>query len=88
MSFEDDDIKDREVWTVVSHGWHSKASDKTPTTGWLCHRQVTLTKPDVLQQLYYYIKLLCVAVPFCFGLRERHDTLRPHHLAMLARPNA
>ncbi|CAJ2503087.1 Uu.00g104810.m01.CDS01 [Anthostomella pinea] len=32
MAIEDDDIRDREVWTSVSRHWYSKASDKAPTT--------------------------------------------------------
>jgi hypothetical protein len=27
MAIEDDDIRDREVWTKVSRQWHLKASD-------------------------------------------------------------
>jgi hypothetical protein len=33
MAIEDDDIRDREVWTGVARHWYSKASDKAPTTG-------------------------------------------------------
>lgn len=64
MAIEDDDIRDREVWTGVSRHWYSKASDKAPTTGRLYHHLAILARPYALQQLYYYSKSLCVATPF------------------------
>ncbi|KAK3693628.1 hypothetical protein B0T22DRAFT_45602 [Podospora appendiculata] len=64
MAIEDDDIRDREVWTAVSRHWYSKASDKAPTTGRLYHHLAILARPTALQQLFYYTKSLCVAIPF------------------------
>lgn len=64
MAIEDDDLKDREVWTTVSRGWYSKASDKAPTIGRLYHHLAILARPNALQQLFYYAKSLCVATPF------------------------
>ncbi len=64
MAIEDDNIRDREVWTAVSRGWYSKASDKAPTTGRLYHHLAILARPNALQQLFYYTKSLCVAIPF------------------------
>ncbi|KAK4117741.1 hypothetical protein N656DRAFT_58774 [Canariomyces notabilis] len=64
MAIEDDDVRDREVWTAVSRHWYSKASDKAPTTGRLYHHLAILARPNALQQLYYYTKSLCVDMPF------------------------
>ncbi|KAI1437836.1 hypothetical protein GGR50DRAFT_691861 [Xylaria sp. CBS 124048] len=64
MAIEDDDIRDREVWTSVSRNWYSKASDKAPTTGRLYHHLAILARPNALQQLFYYSKSLCVSIPF------------------------
>jgi hypothetical protein len=64
MAIEDDDIRDREVWTGVSRYWYSKASEKSPTTGRLYHHLAILARPNALQQLYYYTKSLCVPIPF------------------------
>ncbi|KAK4171746.1 hypothetical protein QBC36DRAFT_339369, partial [Triangularia setosa] len=64
IAIEDDDIRDRENWTAVSRHWYSKASDKAPTTGRLYHHLAILARPNALQQLYYYTKSLCVAIPF------------------------
>src|SRR5436190_21503852 len=64
MAIEDEDLKDREVWTSVSRHWYSMASDKAPATGRLYHHLAILARPNVLQQLYYYCKSLCVPTPF------------------------
>ncbi|KAM3067121.1 hypothetical protein ACMFMG_011676 [Clarireedia jacksonii] len=64
MAIEDDDIRDREVWTGVARHWYSKASNKAPTTGRLYHHLAILARPNALQQLYYYAESLCVVVPF------------------------
>ncbi|KAI3331235.1 hypothetical protein F4824DRAFT_514595 [Ustulina deusta] len=64
MAIEDEDIRDREVWTSVSRHWYLKASDKAPTTGRLYHHLAILARPNALQQLFYYTKSLCVPIPF------------------------
>ncbi|QBZ57627.1 hypothetical protein PoMZ_02560 [Pyricularia oryzae] len=64
MAIEDDDVRDREVWTAVSRDWYSRASDKAPTTGRLYHHLAILAKPNVVAQLFYYAKSLCVPIPF------------------------
>src|ERR1700688_2676499 len=64
MAIEDDDIRDREVWTGVARHWYSKASNNAPTTGRLYHHLAILARPNALQQLFYYSKSLCVLVPF------------------------
>ncbi|RYP29533.1 hypothetical protein DL766_005337 [Monosporascus sp. MC13-8B] len=74
MAIEDDDIRDREVWTSVSRHWYSKASDKAPTTGRLYHHLAILARPNALQQLFYYAKSLCVPIPFA-SARESIMTL-------------
>jgi hypothetical protein len=74
MAIEDDDIRDREVWTSVSRHWYSKASDRAPTTGRLYHHLAILARPNALQQLFYYSKSLCVPIPF-LSARESIMTL-------------
>ncbi|KAL2158341.1 hypothetical protein VTH06DRAFT_4389 [Thermothelomyces fergusii] len=74
MAIEDDDIRDREIWTGVSRRWYSLASDKAPTTGRLYHHLAILARPNVLQQLYYYEKSLSVEIPFA-STRESIMTL-------------
>jgi len=64
MAIEDDDIRDREVWTGVARHWYSKASNSAPTTGRLYHHLAILARPNALQQLFYYAKSLCVVIPF------------------------
>jgi hypothetical protein len=74
MAIEDEDIRDREVWTSVSRHWYSKASDKKPDTGRLYHHLAILARPNALQQLFYYTKSLCVPLPFA-SARESIMTL-------------
>ena len=64
LAIEDEDIRDREIWTDVSRYWYSKASDKVPTTGRLYHHLAILARPHAVKQLFYYTKSLCVAIPF------------------------
>ncbi|KAI5461490.1 hypothetical protein BGZ63DRAFT_487205 [Mariannaea sp. PMI_226] len=74
MAIEDDDIRDREIWTSVSRHWYRKAVDKSPTTGRLYRHLAILARPNALQQLFYYTKSLCVAIPFS-SARESIMTL-------------
>ncbi|KAI1323583.1 hypothetical protein F5Y16DRAFT_334160 [Xylariaceae sp. FL0255] len=74
MAIEDEDVRDREVWTSVSRQWYSKASDKAPTTGRLYHHLAILARPNALQQLFFYTKSLCVPIPFS-SARESIMTL-------------
>ncbi|KAH6614567.1 hypothetical protein B0J18DRAFT_302997 [Chaetomium sp. MPI-SDFR-AT-0129] len=74
MAIEDDDIRDREVWTAVSRHWYSRASDKSPRTGRLYHHLAILARPNALQQLSNYAKSLCVEIPFV-SARESIMTL-------------
>ncbi|EEU43683.1 uncharacterized protein NECHADRAFT_45375, partial [Fusarium vanettenii 77-13-4] len=64
MAIEDDDMRDREIWTGVSRNWYAKASDRSPTTGRLYHHLAILARPHALQQLSYYTKSLCALIPF------------------------
>ncbi|KAK8036846.1 hypothetical protein PG994_015343 [Apiospora phragmitis] len=74
MAIEDDDIRDREVWTAVSRRWYSKASDVVPRTGRLYHHLAILARPNVLQQLCFYSKALSAPDPF-YAVRESIMTL-------------
>ncbi|TLD14862.1 hypothetical protein PspLS_10910 [Pyricularia sp. CBS 133598] len=64
MAIEDDDLHVREVWRAVSRQWYSRASDMAPTTGRLYHHLAILARPNVVAQLFYYAKSLCVPIPF------------------------
>jgi hypothetical protein len=74
MAIEDDEIRDREIWTVISRNWYSQALDMAPAQGRLYHHLAILSRPNVLQQLYYYSKSLCVEMPF-LSARESIMTL-------------
>jgi hypothetical protein len=64
MAIEEDDIRDREVWSGVARDWYSIASKMSLTTGRLYHHLAILARPNALQQLFYYAKSLSVQIPF------------------------
>ncbi|KAI1327417.1 hypothetical protein F5Y16DRAFT_196462 [Xylariaceae sp. FL0255] len=64
MAIEDDDIRDREVWTAVSRNWYAKASDKASTTGRLYHHLAIVASPNHIQQLFYNTKSLILSILF------------------------
>lgn len=64
MAIEDDNIRDREVWTQVSRQWYLKASDRAPRIGRLYHHLAILAHRNALQQLFCYGKALSISQPF------------------------
>lgn len=72
MAIEDDDIRDRENWTTVSRHWYTAALDTSPPPGRLHHHLAILARPNAVQQLHFYAKSLCVAMPF---LTARHSII-------------
>lgn len=66
MSIEDEVIRACQTWTAVSRHWYAVATEKSqpPPTGRLHHHLAILARPNAAQQLFYYIKSLCVAIPF------------------------
>lgn len=64
MAIEDDNVRDREIWTNVARSWYIKASNKAPTTGRLYHHLAILARPNAVEQLFFYSKSLCTPVPF------------------------
>ncbi|MCJ1405751.1 hypothetical protein MMC11_008981, partial [Xylographa trunciseda] len=64
MAIEDDDIRDREVWSGVARFWYGKAADKSPNVGRLYHHLAILARPYTLQQLSLYTRSLTCIVPF------------------------
>ena len=64
MAIEDDDIKDREVWSGVARHWYGKAADSSPNIGRLYHHLAILARPYTLQQLSFYTRSLTCIHPF------------------------
>ena len=64
MAIEDDEPKDREVWSGVTRFWYNKASDKSPTIGRLYHHLAVLARPYTLEQLYLYTRSLTCVTTF------------------------
>ena len=64
MAIEDDEPKDREVWSGVARFWYNKAADKSPTVGRLYHHLAILARPYTLEQLSLYTRSLTCVTPF------------------------
>lgn len=64
MAIEDDEPRDREVWSNVAKFWYKKASDKTPNVGRLYHHLAILARPYTLEQLSLYTRSLTCVNPF------------------------
>ncbi len=88
MAIEDENIKDREIWTQVSRQWYTKASDKAPTTGRLYHHLAILARPNVIQQLFFYTKSLCVPVPFDAARESIMTLFEPAISSPASRPSS
>ena len=58
MAIEDDEPKDREVWSNVARFWYNKAADKSPNIGRLYHHLAILARPFTLEQLSLYTRSL------------------------------
>jgi len=64
MAIEDDEPRDREVWSNVAKFWYNKASDKSPNTGRLYHHMAILARPYTLEQHSLYARSLTCVNPF------------------------
>jgi Est1 DNA/RNA binding domain len=64
MAIEDEDLRDREVWSGVARYWYNKTADKLPRIGRIQHHLAVLARPNALQQLFYYTRALTCIQPF------------------------
>jgi hypothetical protein len=64
MAVEESDMRDREVWAGVSRYWYNQDADRSPDVGRIQHHLAVLARPDVLLQLFHYIKALASVRPF------------------------
>jgi hypothetical protein len=56
MTIEDENLRDREVWSGVARTWYSKAAAKPPGVGRTHHHLAVVARPNIVQQLSYYTK--------------------------------
>ncbi|KAJ5152470.1 DNA/RNA-binding domain E.t1.c1-type [Penicillium capsulatum] len=97
MAIEESDMRDRKVWAGVSRYWYNQDADRSPDIGRIQHHLAVLTRPDILQQLFYYTKALVSplqqtmmpafiathGILFTRGPTEQFITLANHFLALL-----
>ena len=60
----ENDVRDREVWTEVAWSWYSKARDRNPNVGRLCHHLAILARPSSLHQISLFAISLTAITPF------------------------
>lgn len=48
----------------VARNWFSRLSDQAPTDGVHYYHRAKLAQPNVIRQLHYYAKSLCVEIPY------------------------
>lgn len=59
-----------DVWVNIAQRWYAKLLRKSPTTGRLYHHLAVVEQRNAVEQLFYFIKSLCVADPFPVGTRS------------------
>ena len=64
MAIEDDEPKDREIWSNVARFWYNKAADRSPAVGRLYHHLAILARPYTWEQLSLYARSLTCVTPF------------------------
>ncbi|KAE8354839.1 hypothetical protein BDV28DRAFT_130260 [Aspergillus coremiiformis] len=61
---EERGLVDHEIWVGIARYWYNKAVDKNPDVGRIQHHLGVLSRPDIVQQLFYYTKSLVSVRPF------------------------
>ncbi|KAJ2893949.1 hypothetical protein MKZ38_008055 [Zalerion maritima] len=79
MAIEDNDMAEREVWGATSMHWYFKKLQVTPDVGRLCHHLAVLSQPNILHEMFYYSKSLCLRNPF----KSTTDSIKTLFAAML-----
>ena len=69
MAIEDENLRDREIWSGNARSWYLKAADNSPHVGRLYHHLAILARPDALKQLHYYSRS-STSVQIFSGARE------------------
>jgi len=64
MAIEEADLRHREIWSGVARMWYNKAADKSLNVGRIQHHLAVLARPNIVQQLFYYLKTLISVISF------------------------
>ena len=64
MAIEDNELKDREVWSSTFCLWYEKVADKSPNIGRLYYHLARLARPYTSEQFSLYVRLLTYIGPF------------------------
>jgi hypothetical protein len=76
IAIEDADFRDRDAWTSFARRRYSRDSGNSSNCGRLYPHLANLDRPNTLQQLFHYVKSLCLQLLFPFiSSRESFITL-------------
>src|SRR5271170_3783115 len=64
MAIEEADDRDREIWSGVARMWYDKAVDRSPNVGRIQDHLAVLSRPNIVQRLFYYSKALVSVISF------------------------
>lgn len=64
MAVQEHNVYGREVWASVARYWYHKVADRSPHVGRIQHHLAVLSRPDIIQQLFFYTKSLVSIEPF------------------------
>ena len=64
MAVEDDEPRDRQMWSNVARVWYDKAADMSPNVGRLYHHLAILAHPYTLEQMSLFTRALTCLTPF------------------------
>ena len=51
MAIEEDDLRDRQIWSNVARTWYNMAADRSLNVGRIQHHIAVLARPNIVQQL-------------------------------------
>ncbi|KAF1998706.1 hypothetical protein P154DRAFT_409213, partial [Amniculicola lignicola CBS 123094] len=64
MVIEDEDMRNREIWTGNARTWYTRTADRIPGSGRIYHHLALISRPQQLRQLFYYCRSLTSELPF------------------------
>ena len=64
MAVEDENPRDREIWSANARSWYLQAADKSPLVGRLYHHLGILARTNALDQLHLYGRALTLVQVF------------------------
>ncbi|KAJ5562589.1 DNA/RNA-binding domain E.t1.c1-type [Penicillium sp. DV-2018c] len=77
MAVEEVDQKEREFWAGVSRYWYGQDPRRSAESGRVQHHFAILSRPDILQQYFYFNKALISVRPFPDSMNNMIQLVTP-----------